>query len=100
MPINDQDVLAFSNEQVRHTAEILRNLQPQLTTFVADWQSVSAEVPNDATVVPDNNQSTQPYTGANMTGIVTLVIAVLAQLDAPNVMDNVNPATVQPLQLL
>ena len=100
MPISDPDVLAFSNEQVRHTAEILRNLQPQFTSFVADWQSVSAEVPNDTTVVPDSNETTQPYTGANMTGIVTLVMAVLTELDAPNVMDNVNPATVQPLQLI
>ena len=100
MPISDPDVLAFSNEQVRHTAEILRNLQPQFTSLVADWGSISSEVPNDSTVVPDNNQANQPYTGANMTGIVTLVMAVLAELDAPFVMDNVNPATVKPLQLI
>lgn len=68
-------VARFINEQVRPLAEEMRAIKLRQLALDAEWQSISAGIPNDGTIIPDGRETEgiRQLTGQQINDIIYAV---------------------------
>lgn len=102
MSITAPQAIGFSNQSIRPTCEQIRAFKAVIDAIVVDWFGTkSAFFPNDSTVLADgreNEQSVNVITGADVTNVLTQVLALQAVLNVSGVAEIIAKPCVRPLQ--
>ena len=101
MAITNEEAIRFSNEQVRPTAEIMRNNYYQFKSMLTEWYSgMNTLIPNDAgEVLEDDRPDASDLSGADITNLVTQISAYCTQMEQSGVLDVVSKPCVRHLEV-
>lgn len=99
MAITNAEAIRFSDEQVRPTAEKMRNLYYELEAMNVDWfNGISAVTPNDALETLDDGRTAEgisTLTGADINALMTQVGNYIALVEAVGVLNVIQKPCVQ-----
>ena len=102
MPISDPQAIRFTNEKVRPLCEQVRALKATIDATTVEWFATqSSLITNNSEAVADGREAegVSRLTGADVTSVITQLLAIQTTLNAGGVAAVISKPCVQPLRV-